>query len=137
MSSEWENRLKAATHEKLKHTMMHREEIVSAFVAKHGCQPEDAIAIVTENFGGSSFYIRKREPHETFAVPDPDNPRICRTCNFFDNDEEYGLRDAGDEGLCKRYPPATDSPGSRSPVVAWPITRIGQWCGEWKKKEPR
>ena len=56
----------------------------------------------------------------------------CRTC-------EYWVINRGDEesGCCHFYPPTIkiENDGIRKkPVSMWPITRIGDWCGQWKSK---
>ncbi len=51
----------------------------------------------------------------------------CYTCRFWVG---QGVRERGPKGDCRRYPPVVTA---RMPEGGFPVTRSGDWCGEWQK----
>jgi hypothetical protein len=68
----------------------------------------------------------------------------CKNCR-------YWLEKTDRLGQCRRYPPVPivhvtydtnsngdlDSVFSSEPDTHFPITTLGEWCGEWKQKDGR
>lgn len=47
-----------------------REEILEAFIAKFGCQPDEIVQVIQRVDSQTEiFYVTKKEPNE---IPDPD-----------------------------------------------------------------
>lgn len=58
--------LRAAVDARITEILSRREEIVEAFIAKHGFEPDEAVLVEQRTATGSRFWVEKREP----ASPD-------------------------------------------------------------------
>lgn len=64
-SQQWMDTILKVVEERMRFINSHRTEIIEAFLAKHGCDPEDCVHCVQRmRDGGEKFWIRKMTPEE-------------------------------------------------------------------------
>jgi hypothetical protein len=65
-------------------------------------------------------------------MTNPDG-QSCHTCFFWDM--MSAKQRESDMGHCRRFPPP--QPAGRAQPASpswWPVTRLTEWCGEWRQK---
>ena len=56
--------LEAKIQQKVREIHAQREEILAAFLAKHGIQPDEAVQVIEYHDGGMSWSVRKKSEGE-------------------------------------------------------------------------